>query len=51
MRLLSSGLANAEIGRRVGISEKTVRNHLSAVYRKLGVGSRAEAIVKVRGSG
>lgn len=49
MHLLSSGLANAEIGRRTGISEKTVRNHLSAVYRKLGVGSRAEAIVKVRG--
>lgn len=51
MQLLSSGLANAEIGRRVGISEKTVRNHLSSVYRKLGVGSRAEAIVKARDTG
>lgn len=46
--LLCSGLPNAEIGRRVGISEKTVRNQLSTVYRKLGVASRAEAIVRLR---
>lgn len=46
LRLLCMGLGNAEIGRQLFISEKTVRNHLSAIYRKLGVASRAEAIVR-----
>lgn len=46
LRLLYTGLCNAEIGRRMFISEKTVRNHLCAIYRKLGVASRAEAIVR-----
>ena len=44
--LLCTGLCNVEIGRRMFISEKTVRNHLSAIYRKLGVASRAQAIVR-----
>lgn len=46
MKLLGQGLGNAEIGRRLFISEKTVRNHLSHAYRKLGVRTRAEAIVR-----
>jgi DNA-binding NarL/FixJ family response regulator len=44
--LLRQGKTNAQIGAEVFISEKTVRNHLSSVYRKLGVASRAQAIVK-----
>ena len=48
VQLLCGGLPNAEIARRIGIGEKTVRNHLSTAYRKLGVASRAEAIVKLR---
>ncbi|MFT3805638.1 alpha/beta fold hydrolase [Arenimonas sp.] len=44
--LLRAGKTNAEIGTAIFISEKTVRNHLSSVYRKLGVSSRAQAIVK-----
>ena len=44
--LLRAGLGNAEIGAQLFISEKTVRNHLSSVYRKLGVANRAQAIVK-----
>jgi pimeloyl-ACP methyl ester carboxylesterase/DNA-binding CsgD family transcriptional regulator len=46
---LCEGRSNAQIGWQLGIAEKTVRNHVSAVYRKLGVRSRAEAIVKVAG--
>ena len=43
--LLCEGLSNAQIGWRLGISEKTVRNRVSDLYGKLGVRSRAEAIV------
>lgn len=46
LQLLADGLTNADIGGRLFISDKTVRNHLSSVYRKMGVGSRAQAIVK-----
>jgi len=47
---LAAGLDNAEIGRRLGISEKTVRNHLTRVFDKLGVQTRAQLIVRVRDS-
>lgn len=43
--LLCEGLSNAQIGWQLDISEKTVRNHISHLYEKLGVRSRAEAIV------
>jgi pimeloyl-ACP methyl ester carboxylesterase/DNA-binding CsgD family transcriptional regulator len=49
--LLAGGLANAEIARRLGISDKTVRNHVSNVFDKLGVWSRAQAIVFARDRG
>jgi pimeloyl-ACP methyl ester carboxylesterase/DNA-binding CsgD family transcriptional regulator len=45
LRLLCEGRSNAQIGWQLGIAEKTVRNHVSSLYRKLGVRSRAEAIV------
>ncbi len=45
--LLCEGLSNAEIGWNLGISEKTVRNHLSHLYQKLGVHSRAATIAFV----
>lgn len=43
--LLCDGHANAHIAEKLSISEKTVRNHLSRLYEKLGVHSRAEALV------
>ena len=49
--LLSEGLGNAEIGELLSISEKTVRNHISSVYDKLGVWSRAQAVVFARDHG
>lgn len=49
--LLSEGLGNAEIAERLSISEKTVRNHISKVYDKLGVWTRAQAMVFARDHG
>ncbi len=45
LRLLCEGRSNAQIAWELGVAEKTVRNHVSNLYRKLGVRSRAEAIV------
>ena len=42
--LMARGLDNASIGERLRIAENTVRNHLAAVYSKLGVGSAREAV-------
>ena len=49
--LITEGLGNAEIGERLSISEKTVRNHISGVFDKLGVWTRAQAIVFARDRG
>ncbi len=40
---LAAGLRNRAIADQLGISENTVKFHISNIYRKLGVGSRAEA--------
>jgi DNA-binding NarL/FixJ family response regulator len=46
LRLLATPRSPAQIAAELFLSKKTVQNHISAVYRKLGVGSRSEAIVK-----
>lgn len=43
--LIAEGLGNSEIAERLAISEKTVRNHVSNLFDKLGVWTRAQAIV------
>jgi pimeloyl-ACP methyl ester carboxylesterase/DNA-binding CsgD family transcriptional regulator len=48
LTLIAEGLSNAEIAERLAISEKTVRNHTSNVFDKLGVWTRAQAIVFAR---
>jgi DNA-binding NarL/FixJ family response regulator len=45
MELVAEGHPNSYIARREFIAEKTVRNHLNNIYAKLGVRSRAEAIL------
>ncbi len=49
--LITEGLGNAEIGGHLEISEKTVRNHVSSIYDKLGVWTRAQAMVFARDHG
>jgi DNA-binding NarL/FixJ family response regulator len=44
LRLAAEGLDNGVIGRRLGISRSTVKHHLEAVYAKLGVHGRMEAV-------
>ena len=51
LTLIADGLGNADIGERLTISEKTVRNHVSNLFDKLGVWSRAQAIVFARDRG
>ncbi len=48
LRLVALGLDNAAIALRLSKSEKTVRNQVSSIFDKLGVRTRAEAIVYVR---
>ncbi len=51
LALMGDGLSNADIAARLAISDKTVRNHASAIFDKLGVWSRAQAIVFARDRG
>lgn len=41
---VSKGFSNADIARQFGLSEITVKKHLSAIFAKLGVANRAEAV-------
>ena len=49
--LIARGLNNAEIAKRLYVSQKTVRNHVSNIFLKLQVADRAQAIVKAREAG
>ena len=49
--LVARGCDNATIARRLFLSEKTVRNHVSACLTKLQVASRAAAVAVARGAG
>lgn len=43
--MIARGLVAKEIGHELHISEKTVRNHISNIYRKLGIFDRAQAVL------
>lgn len=49
--LVARGLTNTEIAGRLVLSPKTVRNHVSNVFTKLQVASRAEAVAQARDAG
>ncbi len=46
LRALGEGMTNKAVARQLGISAHTVKFHLEAVFAKLGVASRAEAVAK-----
>lgn len=45
LKLLAEGLFNKEIASRLEISEKTVKNHVSSIFKKIGVSDRTQAAV------
>ena len=49
--LIAAGVGNAEIARRMSIAPKTVANHVSAIFSKLQVADRSQAIVLARDAG
>ena len=51
LELLAAGLPTGSIARRLGLSDKTVRNHVSAVLTKLQVPDRAAAVARARETG
>jgi DNA-binding NarL/FixJ family response regulator len=51
LELIAQGRSNAEIGQRLGIASKTVRNHVANVLNKLEVADRSQAIVRAREAG
>ena len=48
--LVARGWSNAEIGERLGLSTKGVEKHLSSVYRKIGLSSRARLVSYMLGA-
>ena len=46
-RLLVEGKSNSHIALQLGVSTRAVELHLTRIYEKLGVSSRAEAIIKL----
>lgn len=48
LRMLASGGSNKEIARELGISPGTVKNHLNAVFTKMGAANRLQAVVIAR---
>jgi DNA-binding NarL/FixJ family response regulator len=51
LELLAAGLPTGQIARRLALSDKTVRNHVSAVLTKLQVPDRAAAVARAREAG
>ncbi|MGO4332157.1 alpha/beta fold hydrolase [Cupriavidus sp. 2TAF22] len=51
VELIAQGRDNAQIAARLGLSEKTVRNHITSVFSKLEVENRGQAIVLARTAG
>jgi len=49
--LAAEGLGNRELAARLGVSEQTVRNHLSNIYRKLGARNRTQMAAEARRRG
>ncbi|MBP9955460.1 MAG: response regulator transcription factor, partial [Ottowia sp.] len=48
LRMLASGGSNKEIAREMGISPGTVKNHLNAIFTKMGAANRTQAVMMAR---
>jgi DNA-binding NarL/FixJ family response regulator len=51
VRLIASGLSNREISARLGLSDKTVKNHISHIFAKLNVTARTQVVIYAIRSG
>jgi DNA-binding NarL/FixJ family response regulator len=51
LSLVAQGLPNGTIARSLDVTRKTVNNHMSAIFAKLGVPDRATAIIRAREAG
>jgi DNA-binding NarL/FixJ family response regulator len=51
LALLARGMANKEIARHLGISEKTVKAHLTSIFRQIKVSDRTQAALWARSQG
>ena len=51
LRLLAGGLSNAELAQQLYLSETTIKTHVSAILRKLGVRDRVQAVIAAYDAG
>ncbi len=51
LEFVAQGFNNSRISARLKISEKTVRNHVSIIFSKLGTNSRAQLVALARDAG
>jgi len=51
VELIAQGCDNAQIGARLDVRDKTVRNHITSIFAKLEVENRSQAIVLARDAG
>lgn len=49
LRMISEGMLNKQIAADLNVSEATVKAHVTAIFKKLGVRSRTQAVIAIKG--